>query len=187
MGYLDHGSNLPLLELAVEPDAMLGDRSKRWGNAPDARQRSLAETDDRAVMKPRPVASRISPLCPTPRAKLFCIGPGLTAAPPGHGGWRQLPMLTAQPPRARDRCWTSTLVLPPPDAAHRHVRAANPASPFGATSVCVEHPGSPAGRASMTGLRREAKATPPRPVWCNPLFDGPPIGLLWAPLSGGAS
>ena len=29
----------------------------------------------------------------------------------------------------------------------------------------------------MTGLRGEAKATPPRPVWCNPLFDGTPLFL----------
>jgi hypothetical protein len=34
----------------------------------------------------------------------------------------------------------------------------------------AEHPASPAGRASTTGLRRNAKATPPRPVWCKPLL-----------------
>ena len=38
--------------------------------------------------------------------------------------------------------------------------------------VPAQHSGSPAGRASTTGLRRNAKATPPRPVWCNPLLDG---------------
>jgi len=39
------------------------------------------------------------------------------------------------------------------------------------TPTPVEHSGSPAGRASTTGPD-ERMATPPRPVWCNPLFCG---------------
>ena len=39
-----------------------------------------------------------------------------------------------------------------------------------------QHRASPAGRASTTGLS-ERKATPPRPVWCMPLFGVP---LIWA-------
>src|SRR5690349_18066611 len=48
----------------------------------------------------------------------------------------------------------------------------------------VQHWASPAGRPSTTGLRRNAKATPRRPVWCKPLLDGTALLESGVPTSG---
>ena len=50
---------------------------------------------------------------------------------------------------------------------------------FEPTRLPVEHLASPAGRASTTGPRREARATPPRPVWCKPLLCAALILATW--------